>query len=277
LQQTAGARGTTRRLRAWRQTPAFMGGAVATLLGECGILPTSPHGCTLCLHAVSQGRPTVTMQLPTMSEPLVTPGLRVHCATAAIAAAACLWLAGCAQTPTTAPGARDGAASGAAPAARTEPRRVAPSAASASAPAGAASTAPTPLATEQRWLSQWFDGTPVRITGQSDGRGLLLAVPLGFRVRRPVTAPQAGAAGRARQGRPKPQAPTGHPAAHRCAGARRTGAVGPSPPARPGRCVSPRGSFGPDRWRGSAAAPEPGAAHAASRPVSSGSRRERGR
>jgi outer membrane protein OmpA-like peptidoglycan-associated protein len=120
------------------------------------------------------------MQLPTMSEPLVTPGLRVHCATAAIAAAACLWLAGCAQTPTTAPGARDGAASGAAPAARTEPRRVAPSAASASAPAGAASTAPTPLATEQRWLSQWFDGTPVRITGQSDGRGLLLAVPLDF-------------------------------------------------------------------------------------------------
>lgn len=37
-----------------------------------------------------------------------------------------------------------------------------------------------PLATEQRWLSQWFDGTPVRITGQSDGRAVLLAVPLDF-------------------------------------------------------------------------------------------------
>lgn len=123
------------------------------------------------------------MQLPTMSEPIVAPSKRMPCAAVAIAAAASLWLAGCAQTPNSAPGTRPGAAaaaSGVAPSARTEPRHGAPGSPSASAAAGTASAAATPLSSEQRWLSQWFDGTPVRITGQSDGRALLLAVPLDF-------------------------------------------------------------------------------------------------
>ncbi len=56
--------------------------------------------------------------------------------------------------------------------------------ASAVPPADAASQPPTspsdsPLAAEQRWLSEWFAGTPVAITMQDDG-ALLVAVPFEF-------------------------------------------------------------------------------------------------
>lgn len=45
------------------------------------------------------------------------------------------------------------------------------------APAPPAAPKPSPLAAEQRWLTQLFEGTPVIISGDSDG-ALRLAVPL---------------------------------------------------------------------------------------------------
>jgi outer membrane protein OmpA-like peptidoglycan-associated protein len=122
--------------------------------------------------------PTVRLHAPTHSQVEFQVhgwrGAALGRASAAAVAAVSLWLAGCAQTPSTAPGARSGSATtpgAAGSAGRTEPQRP---------ETGTARAAPTPLATEQRWLSQWFDGTPVRITGQSDGRAVLLAVPLDF-------------------------------------------------------------------------------------------------
>ena len=47
------------------------------------------------------------------------------------------------------------------------------------APPSATSPVDSPLVGEQRWLSEWFTGTPVAITMQDDG-ALLVAVPLEF-------------------------------------------------------------------------------------------------
>lgn len=64
------------------------------------------------------------------------------------------------------------------------PMPVAPSAEAALPPPPEASAVPGlptdgPLATEQRWLQQWFDGTPVVISPQGDG-SLLVEVPVEF-------------------------------------------------------------------------------------------------
>lgn len=53
-----------------------------------------------------------------------------------------------------------------------------PASAPASAPALAAK--PSPLAAEQRWLEQLFEGTPVRISAESSGEALQLLVPIAF-------------------------------------------------------------------------------------------------
>jgi outer membrane protein OmpA-like peptidoglycan-associated protein len=76
-----------------------------------------------------------------------------------------LLVAGCAsRAPLPAP-----ARSAHAPASQPEAR------AEASPPASAAPKS-SPLASEQRWLSQWFEGTPVAIQSEADG-SLQLTVP----------------------------------------------------------------------------------------------------
>ncbi|MBI5255183.1 MAG: hypothetical protein HY855_01685 [Burkholderiales bacterium] len=91
---------------------------------------------------------------------------------------AALLLAGCAgapRTPAQAPGSAAAPAAqagpGQAPHARGEPRAAAPA-------ASAPGPRPQPLAGEQRWLSQLFEGTPVRIDVEPDGAALLLRVPM---------------------------------------------------------------------------------------------------
>jgi outer membrane protein OmpA-like peptidoglycan-associated protein len=74
-----------------------------------------------------------------------------------------LLVAGCAsRAPVPAP------RSAQAPASQAEARTEAPPAPSA--------PKPSPLASEQRWLSQWFEGTPVGIQAEADG-SLQLTVP----------------------------------------------------------------------------------------------------
>lgn len=77
-----------------------------------------------------------------------------------------LLMAGCAnRAPLQAPARGDQA-----PASPAESRAEAPAAATPSAPK------PSPLASEQRWLSQWFEGTPVAIQSEADG-AVQLTVP----------------------------------------------------------------------------------------------------
>ena len=97
----------------------------------------------------------------------------------AIGAVALLTLAGCGSpkrspppAPTHAPAAPPVAA---APASRAEPKPAAPPA-SAAAP----TPKPSPLAAEQRWLEQLFEGTPVRISSEADGQALQVLVPVAF-------------------------------------------------------------------------------------------------
>ncbi|WP_395702759.1 hypothetical protein [Aquabacterium sp.] len=59
------------------------------------------------------------------------------------------------------------------PAPRTEARP-------APAPAPAPAPKPSPLAAEQHWLEQLFEGTPVRISSETDGGALQLLVPMAF-------------------------------------------------------------------------------------------------
>lgn len=76
-----------------------------------------------------------------------------------------LLVAGCAsRAPVPAP-----ARSAQAPASQPESRAEAP-------PPAPAAQKPSPLASEQRWLSQWFEGTPVAIQSAADG-SLQLTVP----------------------------------------------------------------------------------------------------
>jgi len=77
-----------------------------------------------------------------------------------------LLVAGCAsRAPAPAP-VRGAQAPASQPEARSEARP----------PATPAAPKPSPLATEQRWLSQWFDGTPVAIAAEPDG-SVQLTVP----------------------------------------------------------------------------------------------------
>lgn len=99
-------------------------------------------------------------------------------ATAPLILATLATLAGCGSSPRTpAPPAKPAPAAppvAAAPAPHVEPKPVAP-AASAPAP-----KPPSPLAAEQRWLEQLFEGTPVRISSESDGNALQVLVPVAF-------------------------------------------------------------------------------------------------
>ena len=81
---------------------------------------------------------------------------------------AAVMLAACGSAPR--PASPERSAPPATPAQRPEAR--------ASAPAPAPRT--SPLAAEQRWLTQLFEGTPVRISGEADGGALQLHVPLDF-------------------------------------------------------------------------------------------------
>lgn len=90
-----------------------------------------------------------------------------------------LMLAACAGTRSTPPAPPRPAPVATAPAAPTPEARPTPAPPPAPAPAPAAPK-PLPLAAEQRWLEQLFEGTPVRISAESDGQALQLLVPIAF-------------------------------------------------------------------------------------------------
>lgn len=91
-----------------------------------------------------------------------------HAVLVAAVTVAAVMLAACGSAPR--PAGPERSAPPATPAPRPEAR--------ASAPAPAPRT--SPLAAEQRWLTQLFEGTPVRIRGEPDGGALQLLVPLDF-------------------------------------------------------------------------------------------------
>lgn len=108
--------------------------------------------------------------------------IQFHAMNRLLLCGAALLMAGCASRapapapkPTPVPAARA--------AAPTEPVPAAP------APPPPAAVKPSPLAAEQRWLTQLFDGTPVVIQGESDG-SVQLTVPMVHSFDGPSTSPK---------------------------------------------------------------------------------------